>query len=55
MSTTGNWIEKVVPKERCDEEKSLLIAADFEIKPGCPEDDDNPRMCVISYRATYDF
>ncbi len=55
MHTTGNWIEKVVPKERCNEEKASLVAEGFEIKPGCPEDDDNSRMCVISYRATYDF
>jgi hypothetical protein len=55
MSTTSKWIKKVVPKERCNEEKEQLKAEGFEINPDCPEDDDNPRMCVIKYRATFDF
>lgn len=55
MATTGDWIEKKVPKERCNEEKAKLSAEGFEIKPESPVDSRDSRMCIITYRATYSF
>ena len=53
MSTPGEWLTSSVPKERCEQKRQQLENDGWEVKPECPEDEADPRYCVLTYRRKY--
>ena len=53
MAPPGDWQTTSVPKERCEKKRKDLLGAGWTVKPGCPEDPNDSRKCILTYRREY--